>query len=79
MASNSVPAYQVLKQAHAALQRGDKQAARRRVQIVATIAPEVEDPWLILAAVARPSPSIASLERALAIHPAATARQGDRY
>ena len=54
MVSKSVPACQVLKQAHAALQRGGKQAARRRAQIAAAMAPELEDTWLILAAVARP-------------------------
>jgi hypothetical protein len=69
MTSKSVPASQVLKQAYEALQRGDKQAARHLAQVAARMAPQMEAPWLILAAVARPRASIAYLERALMINP----------
>ena len=69
MTSNSAPASQLLKQAYEALQRGDKQAARRWAQLAAQRSPDLEEPWLILAAVARPKVSIAYLERALAINP----------
>jgi lipoprotein-anchoring transpeptidase ErfK/SrfK len=69
MTKNSVPASQTLKQAHAALMRGNKQEARHWAQIAAAMAPELEEPWLILAAVARPRASIAYLRRALAINP----------
>jgi lipoprotein-anchoring transpeptidase ErfK/SrfK len=69
MTSHPIPASQVLKLAYEALRRGDKQAARRWGQIAARMVPEKEDPWLILAAVARPKVSIAYLERALLIDP----------
>ena len=69
MASQSIPPSQALKQATNALQRGDKHAARAWAQIAASLAPDMEEPWLILAAVARPHASIAYLERALEINP----------
>ena len=77
MASQSIPPSQALKQAINALQRGDKHAARTWAQIAASLAPDMEEPWLILAAVARPHASIAYLERALEINPESTrARAG---
>jgi hypothetical protein len=69
MTSKSVPASQIVKQAYEALQRGDKQAARHLAQVAVRMAPQMEAPWLILAAVARPRASIAYLERALMINP----------
>jgi hypothetical protein len=69
MISDSIPASQVVKRAYEALRGGDKQAARHWAQIAARMAPDMEDPWLILAAVARPEASSAYLERALAINP----------
>ena len=69
MASQSIPPSQALKQAINALQRGDKHTARTWAQITAALAPDIEEPWLILAAVARPHASIAYLERALEINP----------
>ncbi len=69
MASQSILPSQALKQATNALQRGDKHAARAWAQLAASLAPNMEEPWLILAAVARPHASIAYLERALQINP----------
>jgi lipoprotein-anchoring transpeptidase ErfK/SrfK len=69
MASQFITPSQALNRATEALQRGDKHAARTWAQIAASIAPNMEDPWLILAAVARPRASIAYLERALEINP----------
>ena len=69
MASQSISPTQALKQATSALQRGDKHAARTWAQLAASLAPDIEEPWLILAAVARPHASIAYLERALEINP----------
>jgi lipoprotein-anchoring transpeptidase ErfK/SrfK len=69
MISKSLPPHQALEQATAALQRGDKQAARHWAQIAAAGLPELEDPWLILAAVAKPRAGVAYLERALEINP----------
>jgi lipoprotein-anchoring transpeptidase ErfK/SrfK len=77
MASPSIQPSQVLNQAINALQRGDKHAARTWAQIAVALLPDIEEPWLILAAVAKPQASIAYLERALAINPESTrARAG---
>ncbi len=69
MNRKSVQASQVLKQAKEALQRGEKHEARYWAQIAVSLVPDMEDPWLILAAVANPRASIAYLERALEINP----------
>ncbi|MGD0611301.1 MAG: L,D-transpeptidase [Anaerolineales bacterium] len=63
------PARQVLNLAYEALQRGDKHEARYWAQIAAWMLPKMEDPWLILAAVAKPRARIAYLEQALEINP----------
>ena len=77
MANQSIPPSQALKLAMNALQRGDKHAARVWAQIAASLAPDMEEPWLVLAAVARPHASIAYLERALEINPdSQRAREG---
>ena len=69
MTRKFTPASQSLKQAYDALERGDKHAARYWAQVTAAKVPGMEDPWLILAAVASPKASLAYLERALAINP----------
>jgi L,D-transpeptidase catalytic domain len=60
---------QVLQQAKEALERGKKHEARYWAQIAASMAPNMEEPWLTLAAVANTRASIAYLERALAVNP----------
>jgi lipoprotein-anchoring transpeptidase ErfK/SrfK len=69
MSSSLHPALQALQNARRALQQGDRSAARFWAQQAATLAPESEDPWLILAVVASPRASIAYLKRALQINP----------
>jgi multiple sugar transport system permease protein len=69
MTQKTIPADQALKQAYAAMRNGDKQAARHWAQVTASLAPDMEDPWLVLAAVASPHASLAYLEQALAINP----------
>ena len=69
MTQTIIPASQALKQAYEALQRGDKQDARHWAQVAIAQAPEMEEPWLVLAAVSNPRASIVYCERALAIHP----------
>lgn len=59
----------LLQQARLALQRGNKLEARRLATQAAALAPEMEDPWLLLAAVAHPRASIVYLQRALQINP----------
>ena len=51
------------------MQQGDRQAARRWAEKAAMLAPEAEEPWLILAALANPRASVKYLERALKINP----------
>ena len=63
------PARQVLNLAYEALQHGNKHEARYWAQIAASMTPNMEDPWLILAAVATPRARIAYLDKALEINP----------
>jgi lipoprotein-anchoring transpeptidase ErfK/SrfK len=66
-----------LAQAQIALKKGDRPLARSWARRAAEIAPEHEEPWLFLAAVASPRASLFFLKRALEINPASQrARQG---
>ena len=77
MTRENITASLALQQAESALRRGEKQAARHWAQIAVAMAPDTEEPWLIMAAVANPSASIFYLERALEIAPESVrARQG---
>jgi lipoprotein-anchoring transpeptidase ErfK/SrfK len=58
-----------LLNAQQALQRGDRRVARRLAEKAAALAPDSEEPWLILAAVASPHASVKYLEQALRINP----------
>ena len=51
------------------MQRGDRQTARSWAEKAAVEAPDKEDPWLFLAALASPRASVAYLEHALKINP----------
>jgi len=62
-------ANQALKQAREGLQRGNKREARHWAQIAVSLAPDMEEPWLILASVARNRARIAYLEQALEKNP----------
>lgn len=69
-----------LQEAQKALQRKDHRAARRWAEQAASLAPDHEQPWLFLAAVASPRASLAYLKRALEINPNSDfARQGMRW
>jgi lipoprotein-anchoring transpeptidase ErfK/SrfK len=61
---------QTLMNARLAIQRGDRQAARRWAERAVSLVPDLEEAWLIMAAVASPRASIIYLERALEINPA---------
>jgi lipoprotein-anchoring transpeptidase ErfK/SrfK len=65
----SSAAQQAIQAAQQALRRGDRQVARRWAERAAGLAPDQEEPWLILAALASPHASIAHLKRALEINP----------
>ena len=75
------PAVQhALQLAVQAMRRGDRLTARRQAAEAARLAPDLEEPWLLLAALAAPQASVAYLNRALAINPASErARQGMRW
>lgn len=56
-----------------ALKRGDKGSARRLAEDAILLAPELEQPWLILAAFSSPEDSLAYVQKALQINPDSTA------
>ncbi len=62
-------AQQALLTAQQAVRQGDRQTARRCAEIAASLSPDLEEPWLILAAVGSPRASVEYLERALQINP----------
>ena len=62
-------ARKILLNAQQAMQRGDRQAARRWAEQAVALAPDSEEPWLFLAALASPRASVNYLERALKINP----------
>jgi lipoprotein-anchoring transpeptidase ErfK/SrfK len=62
-------AQEAIRNAREALRSGDRSAARRWAEQAAELAPQSEDPWLILAAVASPRASVSFIQRALQINP----------
>jgi len=80
MNAELLQAQKALQNAREALRSGDRSAARRWAEQAAKLAPQLEDPWLILAAVASPKASIAFIERALQISPdSPRARKGMQW
>jgi lipoprotein-anchoring transpeptidase ErfK/SrfK len=69
MTTDLESAQQALLTARRAIQQGDRQVARRSAERAAALCPDLEEPWLILAAVASPRASVVYLERALRINP----------
>ncbi|MEN6409151.1 MAG: L,D-transpeptidase [Anaerolineaceae bacterium] len=71
------PGQPASQQATLALRQGRRADARRWAQQAAALAPDQEEPWLMLAALASPRASVEYLQRALQINPAsAAARKG---
>lgn len=71
------PIQQAIKNAHQALRSNDRRRARHWAQIAVALAPELEESWLVLAAVASPRASLSYLKRALDINPnSKRAREG---
>jgi len=62
-------ALDLIKLARQDLINHERLQARRRAERAAALAPHLEDPWLILAALASPKASVAYLQRALEINP----------
>jgi lipoprotein-anchoring transpeptidase ErfK/SrfK len=73
-------AKKAIQNAREALRGGDRSSARRWAEQAAKLAPQLEDPWLILAAVASPRASVSFIERALQINPhSLRAREGMQW
>ena len=67
----------LLSQAYQAAQQGERGEAYRLASLVTQVAPEMEEPWLILAGLSTPEESPRYLRRALQINPnSKRARQG---
>jgi lipoprotein-anchoring transpeptidase ErfK/SrfK len=64
-----VQAQKAIQNAREALRDGNRGVARRWAEQAAKLAPQLEDPWLILASVASPRASVALIEKALQINP----------
>jgi hypothetical protein len=69
MNPNHIAAFRAIEEAQKALRAHDKALARRYAVQAAQLAPELEEAWLMLAALASPRASVAYLEKALQINP----------
>jgi lipoprotein-anchoring transpeptidase ErfK/SrfK len=69
MNPNHIAAFRAIEKAQQALRQGDKLAARECAVQAAQLAPDREEPWLMMAALAAPRASVAYLNKALAINP----------
>ena len=69
MSDKSYAAKEAIRRSRIALKKGDKDLARRWAEKAASLAPNLEDVWLLLAASSRPQISVHYLARALAINP----------
>lgn len=77
MSSSSQTPVQAIENAHKALRQGQRAKARHWAQIAVKLAPEWEEPWLLMAAVSSPEASLNYLKQALQINPQSQrARQG---
>jgi lipoprotein-anchoring transpeptidase ErfK/SrfK len=66
-----------IQQARLTLKQGNRRAARRWAELAASLNPEKEEPWLIIAALAKPRASLEYLKHALEINPSSQpARKG---
>lgn len=75
MTPNQAAAYQSLQQAQKALKAGDRTTARHFAEQAVRAAPELEEVWLMMAALASPHASVEYLQRALQINPASERAQ----
>ncbi len=69
MNPHQTDAYKYLGQAQQARKAGDKRLARQYAEQAARLAPELEDVWLMMAALASPRASVVFMEKALQINP----------
>ena len=74
---NRQQAHLLLAQALQALKAGNPELACTLAESAANLAPELEEPWLVLAAASNPADSLKYLQQALKVNPASQrARQG---
>jgi lipoprotein-anchoring transpeptidase ErfK/SrfK len=59
----------IIQNSRDALRRGDQAEARHWAEEAVRLAPELEDPWLLMAATSSPRASLSHAQRALAINP----------
>ncbi len=77
MNRNDDEAHLAVRNAREALRQNRRSDARKWAEHAARLAPQMEDPWLILAAVANPQASLQFIQRALKINPESVrARRG---
>lgn len=69
MNPNHIAAFRAIEEAQKALRAHNKVLARHYAVQAAQLAPELEEAWLMLAAVASPRASVAYLDKALQINP----------
>lgn len=69
MPPNQLAAFNLLEQTQNALKSGDRSTARQLATQAARLAPEMEEVWLMMAALAKPQASLEYLRRALQINP----------
>ncbi len=74
-AERQILAAEANQKARQALRQGDSRAARRYAEQSVQLAPELEDGWLLLAAIASPHASIAYLQHALRVNPSSQRAQ----
>jgi len=75
MNANPDPIHLTLQNAMAAMKRGDRATARQLAEQAIALAPGLEAPWLILAALSAPAESLDYAQRALQINPESKAAQ----
>ncbi len=69
MNPNHIAAFRALEKSQLSLNAGDKRTARTFAEQAAMLAPDLEEVWLMLAALASPRASVAYLKKALEINP----------
>jgi lipoprotein-anchoring transpeptidase ErfK/SrfK len=69
MTPNDDEAYLAVQNARQALRENRRSDARKWAEHAARLAPQMEDPWLVLAAIANPQASLKFIQRALEINP----------
>ena len=75
MNESFIESRKAVSRAREALKNGNMADARQWAERAAELAPQSEDPWLILAAVGSPKESVKYINKALAINPRQPARK----